>query len=1241
MYSGFSINPDLWGQDFDPNIKKMPSSSSNYPESPENKFLHDFVTPVLEEGGDSHMPTGRNQPYFESDNRMPYGYGKMTPNQPIFNGRADNGFPMNHQPNYNRVAGFPGPNMTLNQLNSLPMNMRPNIPNERNTPNANSKDLVRQPSLTNVSGSKNGSRVGSKTNLKGNKSYQVTLNEDINLIERIEVALNQITMNHNKICPFCSKMIDIKKCNFQNISAFLSNTSKRYYLTHFDCYLKSNSNPDSAKILTLANVAEARLNSQIKTLTNIETSNYLRTDRKAYFVSIEGYHPISSYLLFRIEKICNGLEHASHRNQLLYINMAAKTSALFEQSAYPLPYSEFRLVITIHMSHANEDSYTFEFLMDFSQVKLGLNEKSKFAEAFYLQGGNNIIIGSEIVFDPANELSGVLNQKAALDSSFQSTGSTTPGKPDFGKNLFVVMQHISISLPLKRIESRPVEVSSKTSLDESMTSSQKPTPQKKPINKLQLNPNAPLFSNGNERSAEPAPQQKIFFPTNGQSNTEAPSNFNQNPNHFQSGPRGPAVNGNLFNAPLFPQNFAFEQILGSSFNTSGEGSGFDPAQETSGVQDERSMPPGLNFTPFPQNNQMNGQLNYNPLFPNQPVLKSGRSLYVETKAQAQQDPQSFIKEEDETVDTPEKLPTKSAKDDSSLLRPDRSKSSKAQQNLYTAVLSGKFKENSILNSPALNKIHNHYFSEISNPASGINTPEANTPLYSSMKVDLESEESTNVQWTEDMVENFKLEDYEGELVEFAKTYNGSRVLQRFFPRANQQEVERVILELQDHIEELMLDPYANYMFQTLAQSCSSEQRYYLLKKISPSMIKIACDRKGTHSLQAIVSLMNRDIEDKLIRDTLNGHVVDLTFDAQGTHLIQKLIVAISINNLGFIYKPLIGRFLEIANNAFGLCVLKQLMVKVEKAPEMKKEIITLLHENFEDLVQNPYGNYAIQHAFDIYSKECDVLFEKVIDKIVQYSNQKFSSNVVEKCISLGTSEIRKKYVKEILKSDRMVELMKNKYGNYVILKILATAELEDKQAIVQSLIKNVNLVNVTKYKNRWLQFIEENPLKIPGVNNTKVHKPSLFKSSAQGGENPNRESFELNSPMTADDWTNLRQQAVRRGSKEIKDDKSQFFHENKGNQLNGHTNVDENNSFENRNHNNLSNQTANSGYERDNEDIRYNNGENGNNKKTHMTGNGQREQGDPSNKKNKNHNHKFYIEKSQHYKNKLGYNYFY
>jgi len=63
-----------------------------------------------------------------------------------------------------------------------------------------------------------------------------------------------------------------------------------------------------------------------------------------------------------------------------------------------------------------------------------------------------------------------------------------------------------------------------------------------------------------------------------------------------------------------------------------------------------------------------------------------------------------------------------------------------------------------------------------------------------------------------MVESFRLDDHKGTLADYAKTYNGSRVLQKFFPRANKQDIDVVISEFQAKIDELMLDPYANYMF---------------------------------------------------------------------------------------------------------------------------------------------------------------------------------------------------------------------------------------------------------------------------------------------------------------------------------------------------------------------------------------------------------------------------------------------
>jgi len=125
--------------------------------------------------------------------------------------------------------------------------------------------------------------------------------------------------------------------------------------------------------------------------------------------------------------------------------------------------------------------------------------------------------------------------------------------------------------------------------------------------------------------------------------------------------------------------------------------------------------------------------------------------------------------------------------------------------------------------------------------------------------------------------------------------------------------------------------------------------------------------------------------------------------------------------------------------------------------------------------------------------------------------------------------------------------MKNKYGNFVILKVLQTAELEEKNAVMQSLLKNVNSVNTAKYKSRWIQFLEENPMKIPGFNPSQPVKPSLFKhaphhshSNPASDGNISRDSDDMG--WNGDDWVDPRLEGKKKFPKNAKEEKSQFFY---------------------------------------------------------------------------------------------------
>jgi hypothetical protein len=69
--------------------------------------------------------------------------------------------------------------------------------------------------------------------------------------------------------------------------------------------------------------------------------------------------------------------------------------------------------------------------------------------------------------------------------------------------------------------------------------------------------------------------------------------------------------------------------------------------------------------------------------------------------------------------------------------------------------------------------------------------------------------------------------------------------------------------------------------------------------------------------------------------------------------------------------------------------------------KMRKILLDHVSKNALEIVQNPFGNYIIQHILDEWGSEVikDVI-NVIICNLISLSMQKFSSNVVEKCFDL-------------------------------------------------------------------------------------------------------------------------------------------------------------------------------------------------------------------------------------------------
>jgi hypothetical protein len=83
----------------------------------------------------------------------------------------------------------------------------------------------------------------------------------------------------------------------------------------------------------------------------------------------------------------------------------------------------------------------------------------------------------------------------------------------------------------------------------------------------------------------------------------------------------------------------------------------------------------------------------------------------------------------------------------------------------------------------------------------------------------------------------------------------------------------------------------------------------------------------------------------------------------------------------------------------GICVVKK-FINTNKSEIIKQKIIEELKNNCLEIVQSPFGNYAIQHIFEEWGLE-SIILSIITNNIASLSLQKFSSNVVERILELA------------------------------------------------------------------------------------------------------------------------------------------------------------------------------------------------------------------------------------------------
>ena len=298
----------------------------------------------------------------------------------------------------------------------------------------------------------------------------------------------------------------------------------------------------------------------------------------------------------------------------------------------------------------------------------------------------------------------------------------------------------------------------------------------------------------------------------------------------------------------------------------------------------------------------------------------------------------------------------------------------------------------------------------------------------------------------------------------AKNQNGCRYLQKRIEN-NQKLVPTLFFpNVLGHIQELSNDQFGNYYIKIIIKYLPEDMIYKFISLIHPSIAKIGTNQYGTKVIQYLIDFLNTEKNLLFFIEKILPHLVVLINDLNGIHIVQRLIF-IKSNYIQIVYDKIFDNIQFIAVTRDGSNFIKKLIEFLDE--DNMTSLIKAINDNLAIIITNQHGNYIIQNIImkeNLYLKF--VIIETITKNIVSFSNQKFSSNVVEKCFEVF--EMKDKVLDELIKSNNFEQILLNEYGNYVIQKALMKSDQNKQQIMFKLLVPLVNKLQCLPFGQKLL-----------------------------------------------------------------------------------------------------------------------------------------------------------------------------
>ncbi|XP_078172877.1 putative pumilio homolog 7, chloroplastic [Carex rostrata] len=315
--------------------------------------------------------------------------------------------------------------------------------------------------------------------------------------------------------------------------------------------------------------------------------------------------------------------------------------------------------------------------------------------------------------------------------------------------------------------------------------------------------------------------------------------------------------------------------------------------------------------------------------------------------------------------------------------------------------------------------------------------------------------------------NERLIAVKGNVYLFANDQNGCRFLQKKLEEGKES-IDLIFNGILSHIIELSVNPFGNYLMQKMIQRCNEEQRMHIVAFLTgdPSeLVRVSLNIHGTRTVQKLVETIKTKEEISLVISALQAGFLDIVKDLNGNHVIQRCLQSFDGDDNKLIFDAAIEHCVEISTHQHGCCVMQKCIA--HSSEKQRERLIDVICANGLDLAKDSFGNYVVQYLLESkHSSALTKLANQFEGRYQQLSAQKFSSNVVEKCLKVFTESEKAKIIFELLAVPQFELMLQHPYSNYVIQAALQYSKGSSNEALVIAIKPHATALRTNTYCKR-------------------------------------------------------------------------------------------------------------------------------------------------------------------------------